>query len=207
MNQPYEINYLSVKKMEYRKENKFAFDEARKESFIGRLKQLIGSRSVRASAKEWGLSFSTLNNYITRGTEPSFVAMQAIAHAERVSLDWLAFGTGDAKMNHGGAIEADENQSTQTTPALPLRDRWVAVFDSLETKDIEALLKLIYSRGVLGVISLAGVANDLDQMLVGLPEEEKERLMALHEAKKGASENSELDITQSPASDDKRQAS
>ena len=44
------------------KANEIAFDEGRKESFIKRLKSLVGNRSIRAAAKDWGLSFSTLNN-------------------------------------------------------------------------------------------------------------------------------------------------
>ncbi|MBJ3693618.1 hypothetical protein JGC73_25500, partial [Salmonella enterica subsp. enterica serovar Typhimurium] len=72
--------------MGYRKANEFAFDEERKENFIKRLKALVGTRSVRAAAKDWGLSFSTLNNYLSRGTEPSFIAMQAIAAKEHVTL-------------------------------------------------------------------------------------------------------------------------
>ena len=42
------------------KANEIAFDEGRKESFIKRLKSLVGNRSVRAAAKDWGLSFSTI---------------------------------------------------------------------------------------------------------------------------------------------------
>ncbi|MGL9772952.1 MAG: hypothetical protein ACR5LG_00725 [Sodalis sp. (in: enterobacteria)] len=60
---------------------------------MARLKQLTGNRSVRAAATEWGLSFSTLHNYLTRGTEPSFTVVQGIVYKKHVSLDWLAFGS------------------------------------------------------------------------------------------------------------------
>ncbi|MGL9772851.1 MAG: helix-turn-helix domain-containing protein [Sodalis sp. (in: enterobacteria)] len=79
--------------MRKRKTSNFAFDMDGKENFVARLKQLIGNRSARAAANEWGLSFSTLYNYLTRGTELSFTVVQGIAYKEHVSLDWLAFGS------------------------------------------------------------------------------------------------------------------
>ncbi|MGL9773784.1 MAG: helix-turn-helix domain-containing protein [Sodalis sp. (in: enterobacteria)] len=79
--------------MRKKKTSNFAFDMDGKENFVGRLKQLMGNRSARAAASEWGLSFSTLHNYLTRGTEPSFTVVQGIAYKEHVSLDWLAFGS------------------------------------------------------------------------------------------------------------------
>jgi len=47
-----------------------------------RLRTLIGSRSTRAAAKAWDLSYSTLNNYLNRGTEPSLSVARQIAERE-----------------------------------------------------------------------------------------------------------------------------
>lgn len=169
--------------MGYRKDNEFAFDETRKESFRSRLKELIGSRSVRAAAKDWGLSFSTLNNYLTRGTEPSFVAMIAVASKEKVSLDWIAFGTLRVKSESTSAHVLNENQVVD-----PLAMTWNMIFSSLNRHDIEALVSLIHREGARGILSTTEAPGNLDQLLLGLPKEEKERLFALHEAKKGALE-------------------
>ncbi|SQD03496.1 repressor protein [Escherichia coli] len=57
--------------MDKLKGKSLSLPEVTKESIPERLRELIGKRSVRAAAKDWGLSFSTLNNYLTRGTEPS----------------------------------------------------------------------------------------------------------------------------------------
>lgn len=136
--------------MGYRKENKFAFDEVRKESFIQRLKEVIGGRSIRAAAKDWGLSFSTLNNYITRGTEPSFIAMQAIAHAEGISLDWLAFGTRDSY----------KNQETQYVPMQSIESAGVddnefvnELLRRATPADKEKLVNAICDIGIKGILS------------------------------------------------------
>ncbi|EOV9276491.1 helix-turn-helix domain-containing protein [Salmonella enterica] len=136
--------------MGYRKENKFAFDEVRKESFIQRLKEVIGGRSIRAAAKDWGLSFSTLNNYITRGTEPSFIAMQAIAHAEGISLDWLAFGMRDSY----------KNQETQYVPMQSIESAGVddnefvnELLRRATPADKEKLVNAICDIGIKGILS------------------------------------------------------
>lgn len=197
--------------MEYRKENKFAFDGARKESFSRRLKSLIGERSVRAAAKEWGLSFSTLNNYITRGTEPSFVAMQAIAFAEGISLDWLAFGTDDSNSNHLGEGQQQVKSTSgnnDSTDKEHLRTAWATAFEFMGEAEAEALLKIIINGGARSIIKLAEHDTALDETFMLLPLELKERaidLIEAHlEAKKGASKGSEVNSSAGLAQETKR---
>lgn len=136
--------------MGYRKENKFAFDEARKENFIQRLKEVIGGRSIRAAAKDWGLSFSTLNNYITRGTEPSFIAMQAIAHAEGISLDWLAFGISNPNMN-----QRIQSASAQSIESVGVANNEFAneLLRRAHSEDKEKLINAICDIGIKGILS------------------------------------------------------
>lgn len=197
--------------MGYRKENKFAFDEGRKESFIQRLKQVIGVRSVRAAAKDWGLSFSTLNNYITRGTEPSFIAMQAIAHAEGISLDWLAFGTGDSNV-HQDEVSAEADTPLKSAPKDEgrelLRTAWTTAFEFMGKTEAETLLRIIISGGARGLIKLAEHEATLEEAFMMLSPDLKERAMTLIDAhvdaKKGASEGSEVNSTQSPEQEAKR---
>lgn len=69
-------------------------------------------------------------------------------------------------------------------------------FSSLNRHDIEALISLIHREGARGILSTTEAPGNLDQLLLGLPKEEKERLLALHEAKKGAlEERQENDLT------------
>lgn len=165
--------------MTTRKENDFAISDEGKEKIADRLRTLIGKRSVRAAALDWGLSFSTLNNYLTRGTEPSLNMAIKIAHVERVSIEWLATGVEPERRNE--KVAPLENQSAA-------KIAWLMVLESLDDSEVHALLRAIHKKGVDGIVELA-TANSLDVELLQLPTEEKERLMALHEAKKGASES------------------
>ncbi|WP_145491633.1 type 1 periplasmic-binding domain-containing protein [Yersinia rohdei] len=168
------------------KAKEFTFEAEGKEELKERLRELVGTRSVRAAARDWGLSFSTLNNYLTKSTEPAFTAMQKIAYKERVSLDWIAYGTASNATTgtaHGPSEAAKEHKAKGK-----LTSAWLAVLDSLDENEAQALLRAIHKKGVDGIVQVA-TANSLDIELLQLPTEEKERLMALHEAKKGASES------------------
>lgn len=172
--------------MSYRKANKFAFDEERKEKFTERLKSLIGSRSVRAAAKEWGLSFSTLNNYLSRGTEPSFVAMQAIAAKEHVTLDWLAFGESPCDSNLNHQLVIDETRQEVSDPA---KSTWNMIFDTLSPQEQKKILDFCLKEGARSMVFLVANAADVDKTLMALSLEEKERVIRLYEQiKKGTFE-------------------
>lgn len=172
------------------KESKFAFDGQGKESFRDRLEYLIGERSVRVAAKAWGLPVSTINNYLHKGTEPALRVVLTIAEAEQVSLEWLASGLNKDlwTTNSPAGSEGD-----------PLKFTWGMIFDSLDRGDAEALIRLIHKEGAKGILASSNKADNLDSTLLLLPKEEKERLIALHEAKKGAPEGGELDINLNPA--------
>ncbi|HCL5208590.1 TPA: helix-turn-helix domain-containing protein, partial [Salmonella enterica] len=79
----------------HKKDEDFSFVLEGKDNFRQRLQSLIGNRSVRAAAKDWGVPVSTLNNYIHKGTEPSFKIVCLISNKEQVSLNWLAYGDDD----------------------------------------------------------------------------------------------------------------
>lgn len=128
----------------------FAFVGEGKETFTDRLNELLRGRSVRAAAKDWGLSVSTLNNYLTKGTEPSFKMVQSVANKERVSLDWLAYGASSpTKERHSSAVP-----DTRTENKNPdLEYAWKLVYNSLEQEDVVKLMKAIHKRGVEGLLS------------------------------------------------------
>jgi len=192
------------------KESELSFESDGKESFKQRLRELIGSRSVRSVARAWGLSFSTLNNYLNRGTDPSLSAVKSIAKAEGVSIDWLASGENRTQMN---SIEIRATKGIgEINSSDKLSSAWLMVLESIEPHEAFSLIKLIHRKGIERVISeqIEAVTEShltsVEKELLKLPKEEKERLMALHEAKKGASEGGEVGNTVSPASD-QRQAS
>lgn len=180
--------------MSKQKENKFAIEGEGKESFRQRLESLIGNRSVRSAAQAWNLPPSTINNYLHKGTEPALKVALAIAKAERVSLEWLATGLD----------KVDWTTNSPGNVSDPLKFTWQMIYESLSKEDAEALIRLIHKDGARGILASAGTGEDIDTTLLLLPKEEKERLLALHEAKKGTSEGSELGSTQSPEHEAKR---
>ncbi|EBG1928849.1 helix-turn-helix transcriptional regulator [Salmonella enterica] len=187
------------------KEKEFSFQVSGKENLPIRLRQLIGNRSARSAAAEWGLSFSTLNNYLNRGTDPSFSVMKTIATKENVSLDWLAFGIKESNRVRG------ESESSFHSSNGELEATWSMIYKTLNKEDLEALMGLLLNEGAKGVLALsAGKTQhrealrdnftEIERTLLRLPAEEQERLIALHEAKKGASEECEIGNTKTPIS-------
>lgn len=166
-----------------RKANELAFDEDRKESFIKRLRSLIGNRSVRHAARDWGLSFSTLNNYLTRGTEPSFAAMQAIASRENVTLDWLAFGD-DSNLIHQTNTEADRKTFVELS-----KSTWNLIFESLGPEEQKEVIDYCLKEGARSMVGLIASTTEVDRAFRGLSLDDKERLLRLNtQLKKGSSE-------------------
>ncbi|MGX3065500.1 XRE family transcriptional regulator [Ursidibacter arcticus] len=60
--------------------------------FSERLKKMIGNKSGRAFAKEVGISYSTLHNYLTNVSSPTLDNLIALAEATGVDMKWLATG-------------------------------------------------------------------------------------------------------------------
>lgn len=63
--------------------------------FPERLRKAIGARSIRSFAAECGLSDTVLRQYLSGKSEPSRMALIAIAREARVRIEWLVSGTGE----------------------------------------------------------------------------------------------------------------
>ncbi len=143
-------------------------------SLADRLRYLIGNRSTRAAAKAWQLSYSTLNNYMTRGTEPSLSVAAKIAEFEGVSIEWLAWG-----------YREDASVQTEEKPAIyhvnrpeqarnePLQMAWMMVFNSLDNVEQEALLRLIHKEGIKGILRESDQRHSLAQAISQLDEAQR----------------------------------
>ncbi|CDH04181.1 putative Similar to regulatory protein of Escherichia coli O157:H7 [Xenorhabdus bovienii str. oregonense] len=150
--------------MQRKKTDELSFRQGSKESFKSRLLTLIGNRSVRAAAIDWGLPYSTLNNYLTKETDPSFKAMLMVAEAEEISLDWLATGDDCSILRPKDKEEKREDSSV-------LRHTWNMVFDALNPEDINKLLKLIHRKGVEGLLTMTQTTQarqDVEDVIDGL---------------------------------------
>ena len=62
------------------------------DGFPSRLKQAMGSKSIRGFARECGFSDTVLRQYLSGQSEPTRPVLLAIARAADVSLEWLAAG-------------------------------------------------------------------------------------------------------------------
>ncbi|WP_108945596.1 LexA family transcriptional regulator [Shewanella halifaxensis] len=82
------------------------FDEATKGSITDRLKYLAKDRGGRVLEKVWGMSASTINGYILRGSIPSLDKASLIATAEGISLEWLAYGIETSQSGTTAALDA-----------------------------------------------------------------------------------------------------
>ncbi|HAV8121582.1 TPA: XRE family transcriptional regulator [Escherichia coli] len=141
-----------------------SFPGGRKESIAERLKRLIGPRSVRAAARDWGLSFSTLNNYLSRGTEPSLSVALQIASIEGVSVEWLCGFSDVAQVNHS-EIRANQDESKKII---------MTIISALDEKDLEQLSKNLVLNGAK---YLARLLEPENQDLIRL--EGRKRIAAL----------------------------
>lgn len=64
------------------------------ERFPERLKLAIGKISARAFALQCGMSSTVMHQYLTGKSEPTRLALIAIAHTAGVYLEWLITGEG-----------------------------------------------------------------------------------------------------------------
>ena len=140
--------------MKGKKSENVSFADATKETLIERIQELIQGRSIRSVSIEWGLPYSTLNNYLNKGTDPSFKAIQTIAEAEQVSLDWLAFGINKSEL---------EPQKEGDAPKMDrrlMKNSWDMVYESLSTDEISELLKAIHRKGIEGILKTSFMNDD-----------------------------------------------
>ena len=158
-------------------ENQSVNGDAQDELLADRLRTLIGNRSTRAAAKAWDLSYSTLNNYLNRGTEPALSVARKIAEREGVTVEWLACGESSESRETPASAEEERAQwQVKTQPVHdPLEFAWSMVFSSLDRSEKEALLKLIHKEGIQGILYESRLRVDFVHQLSGLSPAERER--------------------------------
>ncbi|MBC3212502.1 hypothetical protein [Serratia fonticola] len=159
------------------KEPQGAFQGQVKEPVIERITQLTRRYPSRsAAARAWGININTLKSYYRKDGEPPKPRenlLVRIAESEGVSLDWLLSGDDEylnsPEIHQGG-------------------DGLVEILGFLTSDERRKLATMLARKGVETVLYLLDENNI---KLLQLPDEEKERLMALHEAKKGAFEDNQ----------------
>lgn len=141
--------------------DKVSLEGNAKETFADRLMHLVGNGSVRAAAKKWGLSYSTLNNYLTRGTIPALNVAQSIARIEGVSLEWLATG-GDNKA--AIVIQQPVTNAIHVAPA-----HLAGLFDMMDILSEEEANKVLRVFKKKGMDTLLDLTDEINLELISLP--------------------------------------
>ncbi|WP_337049395.1 helix-turn-helix domain-containing protein [Serratia fonticola] len=184
------------------KANEFAFHGEGKESFKERLQQLIGSRSVRAAAKDWELPTSTLNNYLHKGTEPALRVVLTIAEAEGVSLEWLATGLNKDEIIPNKTHDEQLVKNSTITPTDSDYHWFKVIWDSLEQHERSSLSRLLGRKGAdvltllledhaLSLLNLSGDAREAALLLNKLPESELREILRKY---RGVTQNQSVSV-------------
>ncbi|MCZ5321409.1 XRE family transcriptional regulator [Escherichia coli] len=93
-----------------------------------------------------GNSPSTLNNYIHKGTEPSFKIACLISDKEQVSLNWLAYGK-EPNAKEGSL----SNQTAQPSPDIT-NELVNELLKRASTEVKEQLISAICDMGIKGIL-------------------------------------------------------
>ncbi|MDD8651342.1 helix-turn-helix domain-containing protein [Escherichia coli] len=124
----------------------FSFSQNRKESIQDRIKQLVGTRSLRKATSDWGLPYSTINNYFEKGTTPGLNVVATIAKLENVSLEWLVYG----ENNSDPIIEKEKVPAEDVTP--PNTSIVDEILRRAAPEDRERLIDMLCCIGIKGVL-------------------------------------------------------
>lgn len=166
-------------------EHQGSFYACGKEPVIGRIAELIRKHASRsAAARAWGININTLNSYFKNEAPtpmPRENILQRIADSEGVTLEWL-------KSGNEKTPKTPRQEAELVTTADAATNRLVELFSLLQQEDRDNLVRLFSLKGIETVLALLDSVN---LQFLQLPNDEKDRLIALHEAKKGALETSE----------------
>ncbi|HGT5748653.1 TPA: helix-turn-helix domain-containing protein [Escherichia coli] len=124
----------------------FSFSQNRKESIQDRIKQLVGTRSLRKATSDWGLPYSTINNYFEKGTTPGLNVVATIAKLENVSLEWLVYG----ENNSDPIIEKEKVPAEDVNP--PNTSIVDEILRRAAPEDRERLIDMLCCIGIKGVL-------------------------------------------------------
>lgn len=127
-----------------------------KETIKNRIQELIGSRSIRKAAADWGLTYSTLNNYLTRGSQPRIEAAKKIAEVEGVTVEWILYG-----------LNSKPNEAvTDRSLSLNAESEWMRLHDSMTAEERKAFTRIVYRHGLSAILQLS---DDENIRLLALP--------------------------------------
>ncbi|MEN3259752.1 helix-turn-helix domain-containing protein [Sodalis endosymbiont of Spalangia cameroni] len=170
--------------------------------FGDRLKEAMKQRGITSNvmmAALCDMSDTVIRNYMNSKTYPTLDRLATLACVLECSPEWLLVGD-KAK----SALSPEEQISLYQDINPNKNSDLELILKKLSSFQQEALLEAILQFGVNGILSALG-KTELVTEFSRLPDEEKERLMRLHEnIKKGAPDGSEVASEESLASKRKR---
>ena len=164
--------------MQAQKENEFAFLQPGKESIQQRLRKLFKGRTLRKAAQDWGLPYSTLNNYFSKGATPGLDVVVRVAEIEGVTIEWLVLGslsgqpTQEQSQAHG-----EDNFSELNLIWRSLTDNERSELSRLLGRKGADVLTLLLEEHALGLLKLSGDAREAALLLDKLPENELREIL------------------------------
>ncbi|BEN61944.1 transcriptional regulator [Serratia marcescens] len=146
--------------------DEISFLSESKETMKDRLLQLIGTRSRRQAAEDWGIKYATLNNYLTaRESLPRPNVVKQIADAEGVDSNWILYGA--------------SNSNKETTSGTPLNANVQFICDMmsvLSESETESLRNVLIREGIKTLLALTEEDN---LHLINLNQKQKKAALML----------------------------
>jgi transcriptional regulator with XRE-family HTH domain len=140
-----------------------------------RLKGLIGERTIREAAKDWGVNPSSLMNYLYKDSMPSAEIAYTIAKNEGVTVEWLLIG-GESNKDQDTPMHSILNDESS------YKNQEVALLSMLTNERLTELTRRIEDDGINSVLIDRKLLN-IVKMLDGLKDEAiKEILLLINEA-------------------------
>ncbi|QBH95495.1 XRE family transcriptional regulator [Limnobaculum zhutongyuii] len=144
-------------------------------SFSTRLKELIGPKqSIRAFAKDVGISYGGLHKYLTGATLPTLDNLLSLVKYTGVSIEWLATGEGPKFKDDSGvtsefafiprynvsaaAGDGAWNETEEPSFLMAFRKYWIEQYLRADPKQLSVISVQGYS--------MEGILNDKDVILI-----------------------------------------
>lgn len=163
--------------------------------FGERLKSAMNGISNNELARRSGMSETTIRKYLRGDIYPGIDSAALVAQACGVSLIWLICGV---EQKDDAIPRGDMDTTVATDPIL------TTILQRLPAEQSEALADAIVMHGVSGILTALNGLAAVSDFLQLPPNEREQALRMLELNKKGASETSKVDASQSLASEKKQ---
>lgn len=205
------------------KESGFAINSYGKESVRERVRSLFNGRSLRQVSLDWDIPYSTLNNYFSREATPSMDVLIKIAETEEVSVEWLVTGRRviyiedemhRSEVSETASFSKDIDLSSLSIgfTAVPIKDErfmdltWAMFFNSLSLDEKQELIDFFSKFGAKGVLTMLRTDREKDTEWGNLSQEERERLLRLHDQLKKGTPKTDSGVAETDLSSDSKKA-